>query len=305
MSEQPAWTTARKLAWIEQLGGDAGLTILSLRAALRLATKYVNAEKGYAWPAKKTLAGDLEASIEGVRKAIVQLVQRGHLTVEAGGDGRGGRTLTSKYRPVVKDTGDPENSQRAEGVSHAKLPTAGGGLEDENSQRLEEKLPTAVGTNPLEEPFEEREGESPLDPLSLPAAIVDAEWVEIEGAGSTNVPAVIVASPSKSPKHQKREPTPDEIEAFEAFWAAYPLKKGRKPALDTFVGVLRSGKATADRLNDGARAYAAERAGQDPTKTKYAQGWLTDERWTDETAQAAGPQMHWALAQAQKGMIRQ
>ena len=87
--------------------------------------------------------------------------------------------------------------------------------------------------------------------------------------------------PGSSPVALKRaagahggKPTNEELELFEEFWRRYPLKKGKAAALPAFVRALRTGRGTADGITAGAMAYAAERAGKDPSKTKYAEGWL-------------------------------
>jgi hypothetical protein len=67
---------------------------------------------------------------------------------------------------------------------------------------------------------------------------------------------------------------------FEAFWAAYPVKKGKDGAYRSWKKVRKRGIAN-DVLIAGARAYAADR-NRDPEKTKFAQGWLSDGRWEDD-----------------------
>jgi hypothetical protein len=80
----------------------------------------------------------------------------------------------------------------------------------------------------------------------------------------------------------------EALSRFEEFWAAYP-KEGRrdKPkAREAFVKAC--GKATPDEIIAGARSYAAD-PNRKPDKTKYAQGWLTGERWTEEPLPGAQP----------------
>lgn len=81
------------------------------------------------------------------------------------------------------------------------------------------------------------------------------------------------------------KPTVAELAAFDGFWAVYPLRKGKDPAREAFVKALRSG-VPIETIMLGAQAYAGERAGKDPAKTKYAQGWLNDRRWEDEALPA-------------------
>jgi hypothetical protein len=69
--------------------------------------------------------------------------------------------------------------------------------------------------------------------------------------------------------------------AFEEFWKAYP-REGRhdKPkVLVAFKSACRKAE-TRDIITAAAR-YAAD-PNRSPDKTKYAQGWLTGERWTED-----------------------
>lgn len=83
--------------------------------------------------------------------------------------------------------------------------------------------------------------------------------------------------------------SPEESAAFDGFWAVYPLRKGKAPAKEAFLRILRTEVATIDKIMAGTRAYAGERAGKDPTKTKFAQGWLNDQRWEDEAPPGGTP----------------
>lgn len=75
-------------------------------------------------------------------------------------------------------------------------------------------------------------------------------------------------------------------EAFERFWVAYPTEGRRdKPkARALFVAALKRRVDPADIIA-GATRYAADpnRGAEFPhqTSTKYAQGWLSGERWND------------------------
>lgn len=65
---------------------------------------------------------------------------------------------------------------------------------------------------------------------------------------------------------------------FEVFWKAFPTE-GRhdKPkAAVAFASALR--RASLDEIVDGATRYAAD---PNRAKTKYAQGWLSGDRWTE------------------------
>jgi hypothetical protein len=69
---------------------------------------------------------------------------------------------------------------------------------------------------------------------------------------------------------------------FEAWWTLFPKRVGKAAAAKVFAQVLKSGRATAAQLMDGALAYASATAGKDPNFTKHPAGWLRDGRWADE-----------------------
>jgi hypothetical protein len=72
---------------------------------------------------------------------------------------------------------------------------------------------------------------------------------------------------------------------FGEFWSAYPKRTGKRAAWKSWLAaVKRAGPA---EIIAGARAYAAVRAGEDPTYTKDPVGWLNADRWADELAPAA------------------
>lgn len=73
---------------------------------------------------------------------------------------------------------------------------------------------------------------------------------------------------------------------FEAFWAEYPTKKSKAAARRAFGKALATA-GSLDVLVQGARRYAND-PNRDPKKSKYAQGWLNDERWNDEDAEDSG-----------------
>lgn len=74
---------------------------------------------------------------------------------------------------------------------------------------------------------------------------------------------------------------------FEAFWTAYPAKKGKAAAKRVFGKALA--KAPLHTLIDAAERYRDD-PHRDPKATKYAQGWLNDERWNDEDTEDSGSQ---------------
>jgi hypothetical protein len=71
------------------------------------------------------------------------------------------------------------------------------------------------------------------------------------------------------------------------FWPAYPLKRDRGHALKAYRAARK--RASVDVIMAGVRRYAAERAGDDPKFTKYAQGWLNGDGWADEPRPSSRP----------------
>lgn len=89
--------TADKLAWIEQLTLDSGLSRGGLRVGLRIAS-YLNRQNGQAWPAQTTLSDELDVQPRGIRYAIRELIERGHMVAV-----RPNRQKTNRYRPILFD----------------------------------------------------------------------------------------------------------------------------------------------------------------------------------------------------------
>ena len=74
---------------------------------------------------------------------------------------------------------------------------------------------------------------------------------------------------------------------FNTFWRAWPVKKGKEPARKAFIKAMKSGTSF-DTIMAGVEAYKRELGPISAGKTldgrtpKWAQGWLNDQRWTDE-----------------------
>lgn len=65
---------------------------------------------------------------------------------------------------------------------------------------------------------------------------------------------------------------------FEAFWLEYPLHKGKGAAWKAWLRAIQ--RASVDAIIAGAKRYA-EDPNRKPDFTKYAEGWLNADRWTD------------------------
>lgn len=118
----------------------------------------------------------------------------------------------------------------------------------------------------------------------------------ITSSGDRSSPEVVRQAARKSRKQPP--PTAAEQAEFDAFWAIYPRRVARKPALEAFLLAVRRGVRATD-IAQGASVYAAAREGQDPTKTAHAATWLNQERWTDEPEPVAG---HFAQNPPRRGM---
>lgn len=67
--------------------------------------------------------------------------------------------------------------------------------------------------------------------------------------------------------------------AFLEFWATFPsFGRGKADAARAYEQTNIRERAA---VLAGARRYALEVAGRDPSKVKYAQGWLSGRRWED------------------------
>ena len=74
----------------------------------------------------------------------------------------------------------------------------------------------------------------------------------------------------------------ERLKWWKACWAIYPCRDGMNPAMDTFERKVHDHDLAAT-IYKGIERYAAK-CKSDPTiKIKYFQGWLNDERWTDES----------------------
>jgi hypothetical protein len=69
---------------------------------------------------------------------------------------------------------------------------------------------------------------------------------------------------------------------WEEFWKVYPCHEGMNPAMDAFERRVQDHDLAVEMYR-AAKRYAAKLAADSTAKPKYAQGWINEERWTDET----------------------
>lgn len=72
-------------------------------------------------------------------------------------------------------------------------------------------------------------------------------------------------------------------EEFDAFYASYPKKAGRKAAEKAWAKAIKDGVQPAV-LIEASKRYAIERSTQDPKFTKHPATWLNQGCWDDEPA---------------------
>lgn len=167
-------TPSERFNWFDQVAMDPALSGLAVRLAVRIVTKYLQSDPkhpdcGWAWPSQELLARDLGASVEGLRKALLQLRGK-HLHVREGsGCGRGNST---RYAPRLTSAGAQESPkasaafpaaipQPAAGVSGDTPPKQVGLLGAQKPQTAvaetpnfpPENPPTPVGTSPSDDSY--------------------------------------------------------------------------------------------------------------------------------------------------------
>lgn len=93
---------------------------------------------------------------------------------------------------------------------------------------------------------------------------------------------------------------------FLIFYTIYPRHVGKADALKAYEKARK--RTSAEVILDGAKRYAALRAGEDETRTAHPATWLNGSRWEDEPAKMDAPRTLSAeLVEAQeraRGMSR-
>jgi hypothetical protein len=72
---------------------------------------------------------------------------------------------------------------------------------------------------------------------------------------------------------------------WDGFWSVFPCHEGKRACMDVFEVLVRS-RSLAVEIYRGAKKYAAYVEANPDTKMKWGQGWLNEERWTDENRTA-------------------
>lgn len=78
-----------------------------------------------------------------------------------------------------------------------------------------------------------------------------------------------------------KPPKPPLDASFDAWYLAYPKRRGRGAAEKAYTKALREG-ATAEELLAGAKRYAIEVRGREEQFVAFPATWLNQKRWLDE-----------------------
>ena len=96
------------------------------------------------------------------------------------------------------------------------------------------------------------------------------------GKQQSNLITLIDRTPDR-----RAEPTEPSSTDFDAFWAAYPKKRGKWQAVAAWNNAVK--RDTPENIIAGAKGYA-EQIKRDSVQAqyiKYPQGWLNDDRWRE------------------------
>ncbi len=77
--------------------------------------------------------------------------------------------------------------------------------------------------------------------------------------------------------------------SFNEFWTVYPKKVDKLKAEKLYATIIKTKRATALQLLDGARRYAAAKAGTERKFIKHPSTWLNAGGWLDEPEHTARP----------------
>jgi len=260
--DRPASFAREKFLWLDQVCADPELTPLAFKLAYVLAN-LVNERQGFAWPSVAHLAAKCRVTENGAKKAIRQLSERGHLSVEFGS----GRGKTNHYRWILKGA----NAGAVADKRDERSTTSCDRLEQRALLFSAEKGATA--TAPIDEkrgnPGSEKgqlafqKGATPVAPTLFKESIYDLFYR------------------LSSPRDAQTAAS-----AFDDFWRIYPKKVALTDAIHAFARAIS--RAPPEEIIRGAMRYAAERDGEDPRYTKNPATWLSKACWNDPSPPVRG-----------------
>lgn len=281
--------TLVRLAWLEQVASDKGLSLCSGPVAILLVTKYMNRQQRRAWPSISLLAKVTGRNERNVRTGIASLVDRGHLTVEIGGGNTSNRYALNLFQasettPATNDT--PVRSDTPRGV----------GIDRGGVQELLGVGVAKVPEEPIEsEPYEEPNEYEPTEPLGrgMPDRVSSAS----KQATIVPITAAFIDGDLLDP----------DAGYFADFWEVYPKHEAEPRARHAFIAAVKAGAHPRDII-EGAARYSEYRANdrRDPIEvhrfTTSPAKWLADRRWLDDAPSSLGAQHPMSLATVMAGI---
>lgn len=271
--KSPAQAPSRvqRLDWLALVARDVSLPCMAVRLAIVM-IRYINNQSGIAWPSQDTLAKDIRASIDTVRRGLNALVNAGHLVrLTAGGPGHSAQyrlntETNAPSKPARTQDRDPGKS--AAGIPANLLPASSQDCSTNSNEKNSIEL-NSLYLSPSGDKSEDRND----DLFGL------------------DQPKIGITTPKRAgrPNEQANRAGDD---AFARFWRAYPKREAKGAAAKAFAATLKAG-GDAEAIIAGARAYAALRAAEPDPDARYRftalpASWLRAERWLDEGPVASG-----------------
>lgn len=232
----------------------------AFKLAWVIAFKYMNGETQTARPAQETLAADLNVSVRTVQRLLDILEPLGLVIVLGHGPNR-----ASTYWI------DPEKATAVSPINTTPVSSIDGRIGDNRRQKRRQPV---------------QEKATPVSPQLKKKNQEEEPRVE-----SDSRPPVAAARDSKRSPAKKLPPAAkSELgDSFREFWAIYPRRVAKEAARKAYAAALEDGADVA-ALIEGARRYAAARAGEAERYTAHASTWLRGQRWQDEPPPSAdGP----------------
>lgn len=290
--------------WRDRVSRDARVSALAFRAAFRI-SEYFSRKNGEAWPSQERLAGECGCSVRHLRRALEELVERGHLTVVRVGKRRpsvyrmahGDRTPVSPHKDGGDGTpmsshqgiGDRTHTSGHEGAGD-RTPVSGHGGTVTGQDRRGDRTPVSSVTghpcppNLSERTFLKKEPLPPEQGAARETREDDLPRVDVRGSDAKAIappasgPAALVAVASNPPATAK---PPDEIaEAWQQLRGGWPNQGSSwREARDLFRKRVRQGDATINEILAGAEHYAAACQSRRPEMIADLANWLRRCEW--------------------------
>lgn len=176
-----------------------------------------------------------------------------------------------------------------------------GGRSPEQGTKEPESSPSGETNTPERSPAGGHKVPRPGGPTTQTTSVTTtttaaaaAETDSLDGA-LFDEPAPAPAAAAKAPKPRAtagRTDEPQDPDAFDAFWTAYPRRVGKKEAIRSWNKALKAG-VPAERIVQAAEAYSRERRDEPVKFTKYPTTWLNGGHYDDEpTKPDAGRTTH-------------